>query len=58
MYTTSRKACKILGVHANTLRRMADTGKIKYYKTESGQRRYDVDDYLGSKNEIKQSSSI
>jgi predicted site-specific integrase-resolvase len=32
---------------------MANTNKIKYYKTESGQRRYDVDDYLGSKNETK-----
>lgn len=53
MYITSKKACKVLGVHANTLRKMADTNKIKYYKTESGQRRYDVDNYLGSKNEIK-----
>ena len=49
MYITSKKACKELGIHANTLRKMADANKIKYYKTEFGQRRYDVDDYLSSK---------
>lgn len=53
MYITSKKTCKMLGIHANTLRKMADAGKIKYYKTEFGQRRYDVDDYLGSKTAIK-----
>ena len=53
MYTTSRKTCEILGIHANTLRKMADAGKIKHYKTEFGQRRYDVDDYLSSKIVVK-----
>jgi predicted site-specific integrase-resolvase len=52
MYITSKKACKELGIHANTLR-MADAGKIKHYKTEFGQRRYDVDDYLSSKIVVK-----
>jgi predicted site-specific integrase-resolvase len=32
---------------------MADANKIKHYKTEFGQRRYDVDDYLSSKTAIK-----
>ena len=41
MYVPSRKACLELGVHANTLRRWADEGKIRYIRTASGQRRYD-----------------
>ena len=43
---TSRKACKSIGVHANTLRRWADEGKIKYIRTASGQRLYDVESFL------------
>lgn len=38
----SRKAAKILGVHANTLRHWADTNRIRHIVTESGHRRYDV----------------
>lgn len=48
MFVTTREACKRLGVHPNTLRRWADTGKIPHYRTEAGQRRYNVDAYLGS----------
>jgi len=51
MYVPSREASKRLGLHPNTLRRYADEGRIKYFRTESGQRRYDVDDYLGLKKE-------
>lgn len=47
MYLPSRKACQLLGVHESTLRRWADSGKIKFIRTASGQRKYDVDDYLG-----------
>lgn len=47
MYVSSRIAVKRLGVHANTLRRWADDKKIKYIRTASGQRKYDVDTYLG-----------
>lgn len=47
MFLPSRKACRILGVHASTLRRWADTEKIKFIRTAAGQRKYDVDDYLG-----------
>lgn len=32
---------------------MVGAGEIKYYKTTSGQRRYNVDDYLGTKKELK-----
>ena len=46
MYVPTRKAAEILGVHPNTLRKLADDGKIPHYKTEHGQRRYDVDAYL------------
>ena len=45
-YVPSRVACERLGLHPNTLRRWADTGRIKSFRTETGQRRYDVDDYL------------
>ena len=45
-YEPSRIACKRLGVHENTLRAWADAGKIDHIRTESGQRRYDVDAFL------------
>ena len=47
-YLPSREAAKILGLHPHTLRRYADTGIIPYIKTQSGQRRYDVQTYLGN----------
>jgi putative resolvase len=45
-YYTSREAAKAIGVHPNTLRKMADSGKIEIIRI-SGQRRYDVESYLG-----------
>ena len=47
-YLPSREADKILGLHPHTLRRYADTGIIPSIKTQSGQRRYDVQTYLGN----------
>ncbi len=47
MYISSRNAAEKLGVHANTLRRWAKNGKIKHITTASGQRKYDVNSYLG-----------
>lgn len=47
MYVSSRIACKRLGVHANTLRRWANEGKIDFIRTASNQRKYNVDAYLG-----------
>ena len=41
MYVPSRKACLELGVHANTLRKWADEGKIRYIRTAGGKRLYD-----------------
>ena len=50
-YLPSRQAAKILGLHPHTLRRYADAGIIPSIRTQSGQRRYDVQTYLGkSKN--------
>jgi excisionase family DNA binding protein len=45
-YEPSRIACKRLGVHQNTLRAWADSGKIDFIRIGSGQRRYDVDAFL------------
>ena len=47
-YLPSREAAKILGLHPHTLRRYADAGIIPSIKTQSGQRRYDVETYLGN----------
>jgi excisionase family DNA binding protein len=46
-YIVSKEAAKILGVHPNTLRKWAQTGEIEYIRSASGQRRYDVNKYLG-----------
>lgn len=51
MYSPSRIAARRLGVHPNTLRRWADEGKIPFIKSASGQRRYDVDAFLGQSTE-------
>ncbi len=52
-YVPSREASKILGLHANTLRKYANEGRIRTYRTASGQRRFDVDSYLGTAVETK-----
>ncbi|WP_139240541.1 IS607 family transposase [Geitlerinema sp. PCC 9228] len=44
-YVPSRKASEILGLHPNTLRKYAKTGKINFIKNEAGQRLYDVESY-------------
>jgi excisionase family DNA binding protein len=36
MYIKSKEACKILGICANTLREMADEGKIATYQDNGG----------------------
>ena len=46
-YVTSQVAEKVLGVHSNTLRRWADTGKIDYVRpTIRGKRLYNVNQVL------------
>ena len=49
MYVTSRVASKTLDLHPNTLRRYADQNKIDYIRTESGQRRYNINSFVGNK---------
>ncbi|KHD05830.1 DNA invertase [Candidatus Thiomargarita nelsonii] len=44
---TSKEASKLLGLHPNTLRHYADNGSIETYRTKSGQRRDNVEAYLG-----------
>ena len=46
-YVPTRVAAEKLGLHPNTLRKWADAGKINHIKTASGQRRYDIDAFLG-----------
>jgi len=46
-YLSNRKACEILGVHPNTLRNWADSGKIEHIVTPSGQRKYNIDPLIG-----------
>jgi predicted site-specific integrase-resolvase len=46
-FYTSKEAAKILDVCPNSLRKWADNGEINCIRTKSGQRRYDVDSYIG-----------
>ena len=46
-YVTSREAARTLGVHPQTLRKWANEERIGYIRTEGGQRRYDIESYLG-----------
>ena len=51
----TNEVCKILGIHPNTLRHWANTGKIKYVRQPNGNRLYDVDSFLnqGTNNIIR-----
>ena len=45
-YVKMKEAQKVLGLHPNTFRRLADAGKIKHIKTPNGTRMYDISDYI------------
>ena len=45
---TSKRACEKLGVHPNTLRKWAANDQIKFIRTPSNQRLYDVDNFLAN----------
>jgi predicted site-specific integrase-resolvase len=47
-YLPSRKASEMLGVHPNTLRNWANSGKIEQITTPSGQRKYNVQSLIGT----------
>ncbi len=53
MYLPSRKAAEELGVHANTLRKWADEGTIKYIKTPAGHRKYDISSIINDRSTTK-----
>ena len=40
-YITIKEACRLSGLHQNTLRKLGDEQTIKCYKTPGGQRRFD-----------------
>jgi predicted site-specific integrase-resolvase len=41
IFVTSAEAARITSLHPHTLRKYADNDQVKYYKTPSGQRKYD-----------------
>lgn len=43
----------MLGVHENSLRNWANAGKIKHIRTPGGQRKYDIDAFIGQRKERK-----
>ena len=47
-FVKTKEACRILGLHPNTLRRYADNNQIKYIKSLGGQRLYEIEDFLGT----------
>ena len=49
-YVTPREAANALGVNPRTLARWSEDGLIKAIKTEAGQRRYDIAEYLKQKS--------
>lgn len=54
----TNKACKILDVHPNTLRRWSKQGKINYVRTEKGNRLYDVDSFLNKEGKFDKAKII
>ncbi|MFB8792747.1 MAG: IS607 family transposase [Microcoleus sp.] len=50
-YVTPREAANLLGVSTRTLARWSEDGKIPTFKTEAGQRRYDIAGYLKQKSD-------
>ncbi|MBI1926870.1 IS607 family transposase [Candidatus Poribacteria bacterium] len=50
-YVPVKKASEILGYHEDTLRRMANAGKIEVIRTEGGHRRYNVQAFIDGKSQ-------
>ena len=45
-YVNTRQAVALLGVHPNTLRRWANSGRIEHIRSPGGKRLYNVDAFL------------
>ena len=52
-YVTPKQAAFELGVHHNTLRRMAKENRINFILTSGNHRRYDVQSYIAKQNSHK-----
>lgn len=50
---TCRKACEVLGIHGNTLRRWAEEGRIGYVRAKGRKRLYDVEGFLKKGQGVK-----
>ena len=48
-YVNTRQAVALLGVHPNTLRRWANSGRIAHIRSPGGKRLYNVDAFLREK---------
>jgi excisionase family DNA binding protein len=46
-WVSLRRACEILGVDESTLRRWADSGRLRVYRTPGGHRRFALNDLEG-----------
>lgn len=57
-FVASRKVCKTLGIHPNTLRRFANSGKIEYIRTPAGQRIYNLEKFVNSHISLEVTSKI
>jgi len=48
-FVASRVAAKKLDIHPNSLRKLANTGRIEHIVTPSGQRRYNIDSFISKR---------
>lgn len=52
-------AARELGIHGSTLRRYADEGKIRTFRTPGGHRRYDISEFVaGAKKDVKEETVV
>jgi putative resolvase len=57
-FVPSRKAAETLGLHPNTLRRLADQGKIEYIRTPGGQRIYNVNSFISNRVSLDEFNKV
>jgi predicted site-specific integrase-resolvase len=52
MFVSMKKACEITGLHANTLRKYTDEGRIPHYRAPNGDRFLDVREFIERKRTV------
>ncbi len=57
-YVSARKACKTLGVSAQSLRDWAKAGTIEFIRTAGGHRRYKIDEKVKTGKKVKNGKKI